>query len=295
MMGPRLDPSSHEIPESKETAPMRRRQGFGCLQIILTLVALTIIIGLAGGYYVYTHAGDWFRGGAAFLVEEMSKEMFEKLDLTPDERAAARAPLDELAKDIRENKVSMKEAEEITKELAEGPLPVALTALALESNYLEKSTLPPEEKKEGQLTAHRYVRGLLDGKISKEKYEEVEPIVSETNTKIGADGKQTTEVKLKDKLTDDELRKALALMKRDADAAEIATENVTIEVGAVIRGSIEKGRARAREAASTGSTPAGSAGAGAGAASSAPVAPASVAAPASAEAPASPAASPAGP
>jgi hypothetical protein len=96
-----------------------------------------------------------------------------------------------------------------------------MTVGTIDAIYLERSGLSNEEKAEGRLTLQRYVQGVVEGKIKQEDVDSVMSHVADRN------GKQW---KLRQRVSDADLRAALAEAKGQVEVAEIPAEvEITVD------------------------------------------------------------------
>jgi 2-hydroxychromene-2-carboxylate isomerase len=102
----------------------------------------------------------------------------------------------------------------------ESPLMPLFVVMAIERNYFDHSKLSDEEKAEGRQSLKRFVRGAFDEKIK-------EPGIDSVMSHV-ADRRGDDRWHLRQSVSDEELRAALAEAKKQADEAGIpdAPENI---------------------------------------------------------------------
>ena len=92
---------------------------------------------------------------------------------------------------------------------------------AIDQHYLQRSGLSAEEKAEGRLTLQRFARGAIDKKIDEQGIDAVMAHV--------ADRQPNGEWRLRQQISDQDLRAALTEAKARADAAEIPAEPEAVD------------------------------------------------------------------
>ena len=91
----------------------------------------------------------------------------------------------------------------------------------IENKYFEGSGLAEAERAEGRRELRRFARGALDGSIPKARRNAVLARVAEQQP----DGSW----KLRERISDDDLRSLIAAAKAEADAAHIAEEPEVVD------------------------------------------------------------------
>jgi hypothetical protein len=194
-----------------ETGESTRRRGpwttclIGCLVIFVVGLVLLALV----GYWVWQNWRDLAATGAA----EAMSQMIDETDLPPQERQEMKAEVRRVAEAFREGKMSNEQFMRLVAEVAESPLMTLFVVSALEQQYLGRSDLSEEEKAEGRRTLQRFVRGSADGQIGQEGVDAVLEHVAQRQP----DGSW----RLRDRVTDEELRAALAEAKGQADDANV--------------------------------------------------------------------------
>jgi hypothetical protein len=115
----------------------------------------------------------------------------------------------------------------IVEEVVHSPLLTLFVVSAVERQYLESSGLSDEEKTEGRQTLRRFVRGAVDRKISEDASDAALSHVAEKQP----DGTW----QLKQRVSDAELRAALAEAKRAADEAGIPEQPEAVDASAELK------------------------------------------------------------
>ena len=130
--------------------------------------------------------------------------------------------LNQLADDFKTGKISPEQMGRVFEEVAKSPLfPIAMVTVA-EKQYVGPSGLTAEEKSAASRTLQRLARGSFEKTISSEKLEEVMSLIQ-----IDQGNGQK---KMKEKLTDDELKDFLAKAQQVADEAAVPDEAFEVNI-----------------------------------------------------------------
>ena len=206
----------------------------GCL---VALGAVVLLVVAAGIYVAFTWKG-WVAEG----LKSVATQVAAKAELTPEQKTRLTTRVDRLAEDFKGGKVSMEQMALIMKESGEGPIPALGMMAGFEKGYVEKSTLPEEEKAAARQTFQRFARGVAEKLIPIQTIEDAMAPISEasTNVSIGPSGATSVNRKVKSKVTDDELRAFIAKVKEKADRVQVPDEPWTIDPVAVMEQAIDK-------------------------------------------------------
>ena len=193
--------------------PERKKSGMstclmGCL-IVFGIVLLLVIVISIWAYY------SW-RGIAASGMATIAKQGIEQSQLPVEEKQEINVQVDRVADGFRDGKISMEQLAKLMQEFANSPLMTSVMASALDSQYLDKSGLSDDEKAEGKKTLRRFLRGAVDQKIDQQGIDAamMHVAVREPNDQW----------KIRDQLSDEDLRKFLETAKAEADKANIPDE-----------------------------------------------------------------------
>ena len=193
--------------------PERKKSGMstclmGCL-IVFGIAFILFIIAAVVTYY------SW-RGWVATPVAMAAKQAITESQLPEEEKVEINAQVDRVANGFREDKISMEKMAELLQKFANSPLMTSVVASVIDTQYLEKSGLTPEEKLEGKKTLRRFLRGAVDHKIDQQGIDAAMMHV--------ADKKPDGQWKIRTQISDDDLKKFLETAKAEADKAGIADE-----------------------------------------------------------------------
>jgi hypothetical protein len=194
-----------------------------CLVGCLVFAVLAVVLVLAAGFWVWRNWRDLAATGATEAIDQM----VETMDLPADERREMRAEVERVADAFRDGRLTQQQMGRIVQELVHSPLLSLFVASAVEKQYLEKSGLSAEEKMEGRRELRRFVRGAIDHKINQAAIDAVLKHIG----KKQPDGKW----QLRERVSDAELRAALAEAKRVADEAGIPEEPEEVDASAEFR------------------------------------------------------------
>jgi hypothetical protein len=202
---PRFDPYGNEGAQPKPP----RSKWTTCLIGCLVMSGLALVICIAIGVLV---ANKW-RGFAADISDRVIRETVEESDLPPQEKAEVIAEVDRVNDGFRDGQVSVEQVGMIVQNVMESPLMPSIVASAIAIRYFDQSGLNAEEKAQGKITLQRFARGMIDEKIPQQG---IDAVMTHVATRQ-ADG----EWRLRPKVSDADLKAALAEAKAQADTAGI--------------------------------------------------------------------------
>ena len=179
-------------------------------------VVLLILVGL--GTWVFL---NW-KPMAADFTKRVAADAVAKSSLPADDKARILKRINQLADDFKSEKVSFEQLKQVIQKVAESPLLPLGMVMAADDKYLKPSGLSNEEKDEGRRTLQRLARGAFEKSIPQNDTQEVMKLVMEHQP----DGSE----RLKERLTDDELKAFLAKAKEKADAASVPDEDFEVNI-----------------------------------------------------------------
>jgi hypothetical protein len=200
-------------------APVREKKSgmstclMGCLIALVLMVILAVIVGVV----VYMNWRNWMAAGASTLV----KQTLVESQLPAQEIEELNIQVDRLAEGFRTGQLTGEKAAKVFEQLSKSPLLTTIGASVIEHKYLANSGLNAEEKTQGSITLQRFLRGAIDKKIP-------ESAINSAMANV-ADKQPNGNWKLRDTLTDEELRKFLEVAKAEADKAGIPEAPQTID------------------------------------------------------------------
>ncbi len=160
---------------------------------------------------------DW----AATGVTEVVRQGMANSQLPAPEQQEIMVQVDRVATAFREKKISLEQLGVLAQRFADSPLMSLIGASVIERQYFAKSGLSAEEKSAGSQTLQRFIRGAIDKKIDKAGIDAAMVHVAERDSR--------GQWKLRQTLTDEELRAFLAEAKQQADAAGIPEQPTEID------------------------------------------------------------------
>ena len=214
--------------------------GSGCLKVAGIGCGVIVVLGIIAGVVLYSNKDKIIQSVGGVAIEKGADLMFDSLDLPANEKEAAMVHVRDLSGRIKKGEISVEQALQVLESLAEGPLPVVIILRLFEAKYVKGASLTEDEKKEAHISITRFAQGLIDSTIDKAKSEEIAAII--TDKTRDASGKETT--KLKETISDAELKKCLKLMKDAADAAGVANKEFKVDIAEEIRKAIAEGLAK---------------------------------------------------
>lgn len=238
------------MPETPEYVMSRKKESGGCGSMLMTgctVIIVGFIVFLLGfGIYAYYKAEDWTRDSAAYLLEHAAQAGVKQLKLpTKEEEEKILVPVRELAGKIRAKQVSPEQAKAIATAVMESPAILAILCRTAELQYLNPSGLSEKEKTSASADVNRFLYALISEKVDKATLQSLKDIAF-----VEVVGQNQPQ--LKEKLTDEELRQALGIIKDAAEKAGVTGRQPPFDLGDAIRKAIDKGMSTA---ASSGAAP----------------------------------------
>lgn len=200
------DRFSPEVPER----PRNPRSSCltGCMIALLVFVALIIIAGVV----IWMNWRDW----AASIGERAIGEIIAEAQLPAAEQQQIKEQVGRVSAAFRSGQLSTGQLTKLIEKIGQSPLMTSIVASAVNINYISKSGLSDEEKAAATQTIRRFLRGVVDGKID-EASADVAMMYVAVRDSHGS-------WKLKEQVTDNELREFLTAAKTAADKAQIPAE-----------------------------------------------------------------------
>jgi hypothetical protein len=200
-----------------------RRGMSGCLKGCLIAFVVALVVAALCAWWISRNLRGWMSAGA----EQGINELVDQSDLPEAEKAELKAESKRVTAGIADGSITWEQMGQIMTGIVESPLMPMFLVKSIEAQYLNPSGLSDEEKAEGRKTLERYASGLMSKTISQESADQVLAHV--------ADKDANGEWKLREKVTDDELRQALATAKQQADEAGIPDEVPPIDPSAELK------------------------------------------------------------
>ncbi|MEK6703231.1 MAG: hypothetical protein AABZ53_13275 [Planctomycetota bacterium] len=196
----------------------------GCL---ITL-AIFIVLLVAAGIYVSMH----WRGWVAYGMQKAGTDMVAQSPLPQDQKDRITTRINTFTADFESGKISMQQFADVAKEVGEGPLMPLGMVWGVREKYVAKSGFSTEEKASAERSLQRLARGLAEKTIPWSTIDEISGPVA---TKQGKNN-----YKLKEKVSDEELRKLIKDATARADAAKVPDETFEVNVADEVDKAIDK-------------------------------------------------------
>jgi hypothetical protein len=172
------------------------------------------------GLVLFTIVAYWvsqnWRGWVSDISDSGINELIDQSELAPQEKQEIRIEVDRVIDAFRGGRVSLEQVGMILENLAESPLLTMIMVSSADAHYFDKSGLSDEEKAEGRTTLRRFLRGAIDGSIDEDSVNTAMAHVAERQSGGGW--------RLRDRVTDEQLRNFLTVAKEKADEANIPLE-----------------------------------------------------------------------
>jgi len=189
-----------------------RSKWAGCLIGCLVAFVILIVLAIVGAYLAYKHA----RPFVANAMGEALGQAIDDSDLPAEEKVEVKEQITRVATEFGEGRMTFEQLGKVFENLTNSPLMTSIVISVVDQKYLERSGLAEDEKAAARQTVRRFVRGMVDEKIPKESADAAMQHVA-TRPEGG-------EWKLKDQVTDEELRAFLEAAKTAADTAAVPAE-----------------------------------------------------------------------
>lgn len=238
----------YQSPFENQQQPPRRSSGMswllGLVLILFGFLTLGGVVCVAGVWYVASNVEGWI----VSLGREAIVAGINESDLPQAEKAEVIAQVDRVATAYKEKKINQQDLEKFMTELQDAPAMQALALYGVDEAYLGESNLPEAELAAGRRTFQRAMRGVLEGKISKDTllaaFPDEEP---QMNIELAGDnGKLKPEdINLvgnnsSDEVNDDDLREMLAKLKVTVDNAGIPDEDYQPDIGDEVKKLVDR-------------------------------------------------------
>ncbi len=202
-----------------------RNAMIGCGVAAVLFAILMVIVGV----YLAMNAK---RLMADFTVS-MASEVIEKAELPPEGKARIKERLNRLADDYKAGRLTNQQVGQIVQKIVKSPLLIIALTTSAEQHFVKPSGLSEDEKQVAHRSLERYARGLFESKFDDKQQEAV------MNLLMDEDGEHRK--KLKQRMTDEEVRAFLAKVKEVADAVEIPDEPFEVDIAAEFEKAIDEG------------------------------------------------------
>lgn len=196
--------------------------GCGCAAACLLVIAAGI------GIWVAMNWKDW----AADFGKQVAADAVSKSSLPAEDKARVLQRINQLADDFKAGKVSTQQLGKVMEQIAQSPLLPLGLVMAADEKYVKPSGLSNEEKDAARRTLQRLARGAFEKSIPENDTQEVMKLVT--------DHESNGNERLKERLSDDELKAFLEKAKEKADAASVPDEPFDVNIADEIEKAIDK-------------------------------------------------------
>jgi hypothetical protein len=219
----RFDPFGEELPERPQRSWMATCL-IGCLIVAVVGILLAV-------FAVYWIVQNW-RDVTSRFVSEGINQAIDVADLPQQEKDEIKVQVKRVTDAFRNNRMSQQQMSVLIQSLTESPILSIVAVTVAEKKYLDPSGLPDEEKAEAKITIQRFVGGAVQGTIDQNS-------IDMTLQNI-ADWQEDGGWKLRERVTDAELRAFLAVAKTEADKANVPAEPVDFDPSDEIKRIVDK-------------------------------------------------------
>lgn len=212
------DPRFDIFPEQFNEPERKRSKWVTCLIGCLIILSVLFILIVFAGWWV---ANNW-RGWVADVGTQFVNQSIDESGLAEREKDEVKVQVKRVADALRENRISGEQANKFVDLLSKSPLMPMLVVVGIDKQYIAKSGLSEDEKREGRVSLERFTRGMIDKKIDNQGFDAVMSHVADRDP----DG---DDWKMRQKVSDADLRAALTEAKARADAANIPAEAEAVD------------------------------------------------------------------
>ncbi len=219
-------PHQDDMPPQFQKAP--RSKGMGCL--IGCLGTLLVMVLVCGGvaWWGYTYGPGMLAG----QFRDAMVQVVNESELSPEDKQEVIKQINRVVDKYRSGEINGEQLVKVLQELGESPVMAVVMLYAVEEKYIKPSGLSAEEKEAARLTLQRVLRGVVEKKINPDSLQSAIDMVMEPG---GGEQK-----KIKEQLTDDELKAFLAELKKHADEAEIPEEPYEVRIGQEVKDAVDR-------------------------------------------------------
>lgn len=196
--------------------------GCGCAMGVLLLIAAGL------GVWIFL---NWKQMASDF-TKQVAADAVAKSSLPAEDKARVLKRINQLADDFKTEKVSFDQLKQVARKIAESPLLPLGMVMAADEKYLKPSGLTQKEKEDGRRALQRLARGVFEKRIPQNETQEVMKLAMERQP----DGTD----RVKEQLTDEELKAFLAKAKEKADAATVPDEAFEVNIADELEKAIDQ-------------------------------------------------------
>jgi hypothetical protein len=214
--GERAPGNAQRSPSTPTKVPKKRRTGCGgCLIGCLGVIVVLLLFTGAGGWFVWCQWPKWARSAVASALAD--------IDLPDQEREEVMAQLDRVINGYRGGDVTADQLSRMVSQLGKSRLAASLFAESAFDRYITPSGLREEEKQIARKSIQRVSQGVVENRIDRDSLSEPLDLIS---TRDGSGNRR-----LRDTVSDQELRELARTCKNLADEARIPMVLSPIDIG----------------------------------------------------------------
>lgn len=205
-------------PPKKDNTLLYVGIGCGSLVVLAGIVVLISVIVLVNNV----------KQIAATFASDMVAAQIQNSQLPQDQKDVITAQVDRLSDAFANGQITEQQVQTIIEGVVQSPIiPVGMLHV-VRSSYIAPSELTDDEKKEADMTLQRFVRGIVEQKISPVVIEGVLDPITDTNPNTG-------ERVLMSNPSVGELREFIEAAKEHADDAAMPNEPYEVDMGAEVK------------------------------------------------------------
>lgn len=187
-----------------------------------------LLVAVGIGVWVSMNWKNW----VADIGKQVAADAISKSSLPAEDKARILKRINELADDFKSGKVSTEQMGKVMEQIAQSPLLPLGLVMAADEKYVKPSGLTDEDKEAGRRTLQRLARGVFEKSIPQSGLQEVMKLAMEPQPGGGE--------RIKERLTDDELKAFLEKAKEKADAASVPDEPFEVNIADELEKAIDK-------------------------------------------------------
>jgi hypothetical protein len=213
--------------------------GMGLLIGCVVSLVVCVLLCVGGAWYVRSNFDIWLASG----VRQALVMMINESELPAEEKTEVIAQVDRVVDAYKARTINQQQLERLMKELQDSPLFALMMFWGYDAKYVEPSGLDDEEKQQGRRTIERVLRGIYDNKLNEHQVRGAMPdsmLVREHHVEIDEDGRVKEPAMNQPPVSDEDVRKFLANLKKLADDAEIPDEPFQLDISDELKKTIDK-------------------------------------------------------